>query len=144
MCSLDAENRSDPIGVSLSVFDEFVQVHSCPNDDKLTTRGVGHLIEASCLVKRTLFEALPCGRWPALGDSQPGNVIGIGGVSIQIQSLGDLGDHGENLQGDIGLLQAWEIDVSASRAVQQITAPEQAVGMQIDDGERLVQTKSGV
>ncbi len=105
---------------------------------ELALRAGFEIPQARCLVQGALSEAAPGGGRPAFDDGEQRKVVGIGGVALEVQAARRFGDHGERLQRHVAFDQARDIDMptrAARAAHQQVARPEQAIGVQIHDGD---------
>jgi len=92
-------------------------------------------MQAPRLIQGALGQAVPGARRPALRNRQPENVVGLVIVAFNVQSARTLGRQGEDLQRNVAVGETRDVNLSVGAAFEQVAAPEQRVGVQIDDGE---------
>src|SRR3546814_11162972 len=74
-----------------------------------------------------------------LGDRKPGDIVAVGAVGVVILHLRRLGDAGEDLERDVAVFEAGQVDMAAASAGQKVALPQQGVAVQINDGQGAMQ-----
>ena len=115
------------------------QIRLRADDREPTGRASGHRIGASGEVERPRQQAPPGRRWPAEGDGQQDDVIGVVRVALDVQMARRLGRGREHLEGHVPLDEPRDVHVAAIAADQQVAPPQQRVGVEVDDGQSLVE-----
>jgi hypothetical protein len=84
-------------------------------------------------------------RWarPALDDRDEPDVVGPVVVPPVVQVTRHMSRRGEDLEGDVAGDEPREIDVATLAGAEQVTGPEERVGVEIDDGQPLVEVRRG-
>src|ERR1022692_3053849 len=133
--AINAEEAGGDGGIGAAPVEVGAQPGGGPDDGELALRAGFEIPQARCLVQGALSEAAPGGGRPAFDDGEQRKVVGIGGVALEVQAARRFGDHGERLQRHVAFDQARDIDMPTRAAHQQVARPEQAIGVQIHDGD---------
>ena len=72
-------------------------------------------------------------------DAQQEDVVGVAVLRSMFRWRGDLVDDGEDLEGDVAVDEAGHVHVTTVATFQEVAAPQERVGVEIGDGQRLVQ-----
>ena len=105
---------------------------------ELAVGGGRHGAQPVGLVERPLFQAEPCAERPALRQRQQEDVVGIGVVAFDVETMRALGHHRKHLQRDIAVDQPGDVDLAARRRSGEVAAPQQRVGMQVGNDKSFV------
>jgi hypothetical protein len=76
---------------------------------------------------------------PTLGLNQSRNDVGTVAVTVELKKQRNLGDHTENLEPDVTLAEARQINMAIRGAFKKITTPEQCIGVEINHKKRPMQ-----
>jgi hypothetical protein len=72
------------------------------------------------------------------------DVVGSVAVSLEVEVSWDLRADGEALERDAALDQAWDVEVTAVAAFEKVPAPQQRIGVKVDDAEGPMQVARSV
>src|SRR5208282_5518835 len=96
---------------------------------------LGESPEVGGLVECAGRQTRPGGRRPQLREHQERQVIAAVVIHFDVQAAGRLGDRGEYLESDVACDQARDVHVAATAMREEISAPEQRIGMQVRNEE---------
>ena len=77
------------------------------------------------------------GGQPRRGQEQ--DVVAAVVVALDVQVARRLGRRGQDLEGDVAVDEARDVDVAALAALEQVAAPQERVGVEVGHGQRLVE-----
>ncbi len=98
------------------------------------------MFQACYLIQCTLIQTVPAGNRPGLGNGERGDIVcSIFAVGMVVLTAGTFGNRGKYLQGNIALTQPGNINLTVIAALQQVSVPQQGIGMPVTNQQRLMQ-----
>ena len=112
----------------------------CSDQRELAAGSSRRVLQLPRLIQRSLRQAAPGSGRPTLGDREDCYVVGgiIVALDVHLPDVGRLGHDRERLKRDVAFSQPGNVDVPTSPAIEQVSAPQQRIRMQIDDQQLLV------
>ena len=115
------------------------EVGACPDDPERAIGASGQAVGTRREVERARQQPAPGRGRPAEGDGEQDDVVGPVVVALDVEVAGRLRGRGEDLERDVPLAQARDVHLATVAALQQVAAPQQRIGVEIGDPQRLVQ-----
>ena len=137
--SFDAEHSADGHCLALPRRDQRVELGPVGDREELAVRRCDRAVQLFGVPQRAFEQRVPRPHRLQLRDHQPGDIVGIAAIGVVILALGRLGRAREDLQRDVSVFEPGQIHMAALCTIEKVAAPEQAVAVQIDDGEGLVE-----
>ena len=115
------------------------QVAARPDDPERAIGAGRQVVGPGSQVERPRQQPPPRRGRPAEREGQEHDVVAAVVVALDVEVPRRFRGGGEDLQGDIALAQARDVDLAARRALEQVPAPQQRIGMEVRDPQRLVE-----
>ncbi len=115
------------------------EVAARPDDPERAVGAGRQIVGAGSQVERPWQQPPPGRGRPAERESQEHDVVAAVVVALDVEVARRFRGGGEDLQGDVALAQPRDVDVAARRALEQVPAPQQRIGMEVRDPQRLVE-----